>query len=446
MRCRSCSRSRAVATFPNIGSPWAGPAAFAREASADDVAPDLNGDDSPELVVANELDGTLTVLKGTSGLPRVAQRVPLPGGAADQPIAVAARRRRGRGAHSNDWRTEPVVASRGINSVYALPVRRGARVGAARMLARVPAPVGLITGAFGGDDQDDVAVASGSGSIRTLVSSGDRLIWADGYATSIAAGHGYVAWSASYGEHDYRLTVARTGHRPREMPAARSREPIEPHIGTSAAGVAVIAYARCGRDRCRPVLRRLADHHSRPLPAGLAAGCDVADVAVWRTAIAVIRIARRRVPCAPAQRGLWLQAPGYRLRRISATAWAIGDLKAGRASWFEDTDNTGGPWRLRPSRFFGAARTVDSGDDDCCAPGGGRLDGDWIYWSSQFEIDSGTLARVNLVSGRAERVSKEDDIPTDIAGYPEFAVDAGRVFYAGQYGIFAMAPDRLRPD
>jgi hypothetical protein len=167
---------------------------------------DLDGDAIDDLVVADSLDGTLTVLAGTEGLPRAASRVPLPGGEASRPVALAFWYLPADGSGIDLF-----VAANGTGAVLALHVTAGGRFQSPRTLTTLSEPVALQIGLFAGDRRRDLAVADATGHVTIIPTKGDRLIAADTAAATVAAGDGPIVWSRRLGPRRYGLATASGG-------------------------------------------------------------------------------------------------------------------------------------------------------------------------------------------------------------------------------------------
>ena len=103
------------------------------------------------------------------------------------------------------------------------------------------------------------------------------------------------------------------------------------------------------------------------------------------------------------------------------------------------------------SPLDGPAVTVDRGTLDCCALGGGLLQGGRIYWTQNDSYGVSLYRR--RVSARPacwQGLEPHQGFPAHaeafntLAPEPGFAIDGTRLFYADDNGVFEMARERLR--
>ena len=250
------------------------------------LASSQDGGDSDEIVVVAS-DGTVALVRDTSGRARVASRLTLPGGAAAQPMAVdlfdlmltapsfeqqVAQRRM-------------LVAARGAGAVFVVPITANGRLSPPTSMFAASQPVAVLAGAFGGDGQLDVAVAEASGDVKIYVTPGDHVVDADPDATGIAASDGVLVWSRKSAPHEHRLARAFDGS-VRDVPVAPSRRALAPHVGRARDGSPVVTYMRCGRDRCRPYEWSVRQEQERPIRTSAAPDVKCVTspcgVAAWR--------------------------------------------------------------------------------------------------------------------------------------------------------------------
>ena len=264
---------------------------------------DLNDDRPQDLIVADATAGTISVLLGhsdpppttspvetptpgprplsmtqdasQSGLPRLASRVSLPGGAASEPVAMRLVDRLG------DERTHLLVAARGTGEVVDIPISRSGALGAPATVLSGARPVAIHARAsLTADLADDVVVADGSGALRLLVASPSRIVDQRRGAANVAADAGVVVWSQRVGAQRYRVRIAdRSGVR--YLPSSTSRHRLTPRLGRAADGTPVVTYRRCRMRGCTPWVWSVARGRARPLHVPTARGCSATDLALW---------------------------------------------------------------------------------------------------------------------------------------------------------------------
>jgi hypothetical protein len=166
------------------------------------------------------------------------------------------------------------------------------------------------------------------------------------------------------------------------------------------------------------------------VPIHVPSGCRLRDVAVWRQRVAYVLRPERS--CSVHARGLWLR--DGRTRRVSRFADRLGDLRDGRLSWFE-TLYGGSGWRLRLAPLHGRARTVRSGNLDCCLLAGGAIGGGHVHWVESPDTIRATLGRERVADlGGCEYLEPTDAFPWD----GTIALDGSTPVYADAFGIFAV--------
>ncbi|HEY6888844.1 MAG TPA: hypothetical protein VI300_13720, partial [Solirubrobacter sp.] len=124
---------------------------------------DLDADGIDDIVVADSLDGTLAVLRGSEGLPGLAKFVALPGGAASQPVALTylypPERLSG---------VDVYVVARGTGALLRLHARWTGNFEPARTVLALAQPVAVEAGSFAGDRFRDLAVADAAGAVTFI--------------------------------------------------------------------------------------------------------------------------------------------------------------------------------------------------------------------------------------------------------------------------------------
>ena len=210
--------------------------------------PDLNGDGSRDLVVADATAGTISVLLGSSGglPPRLASRVSLPGGALSEPVALRVI------DGLVDERPHLLVAARGTGEVLDIPISESGALGAPSSVLSGARPVAIdVRASLTADLAADAVVADSSGALRLLVASPSRTVDQRSGAANVAARDGLVVWSQRVGSQRYRLRLAdRSGVR--YLPASTSRHQLAPRVGRAADGTPVVTYRRCRVKGCTP--------------------------------------------------------------------------------------------------------------------------------------------------------------------------------------------------
>jgi hypothetical protein len=220
-------------------------ATTSRFAASPDRSPDLNGDGSHDLVVADATAGTVSVLLGSRGglPPRLVSRVSLPGGAASEPAAL--RLVAGDSPHV-------LVAARGTGEVIDLPIGETGALGAPTSVLSGARPVALdVRPGLTADLAADALVADGSGALRVLVASPSRTVEQRPGAANVAAGDGLVVWSQRVGAQRYQLRIADHAG-VRSLPASTSRHQLAPRVGRAGDGTPVVTYRRCRVKGCTP--------------------------------------------------------------------------------------------------------------------------------------------------------------------------------------------------
>ncbi|MDA0161016.1 hypothetical protein OM076_12125 [Solirubrobacter ginsenosidimutans] len=392
---------------------------------------DVNTDGIDDIVVADSLDGTVAVLRGTEGLPGLAKFVALPGGAASQPVALTYLYPPERFSGIDVF-----VAARGTGALLRLHVRSSGTFEPARTVRAIAQPVAVEVGSFAGDRYRDFAVADAFGGVTFIPTPGARLIAADLRAVSVAARDGTIVWSRRLGQNRYGL--ARSGG---ALPDPAARKDPRPRIGQSKRGAPVLTRVRCGRRRCTAVETTLSGARGRPVLVPVPAGCRLRDLARWRAAVAYVLVREPKHGCPHDAIGLWLRRGTDRPRRVSRYADALGDLRGDRITWHE-TLYGGSGWRLRYARLPGKPVTVVSGNLDCCLLAGGTIDGRYVYWDESPDTDRATLNRVPItaVGGNACEYLEP------INGFPwsSFAIDRGNPVYVDSFGVFELGAEHAR--
>jgi hypothetical protein len=404
---------------------------------------DLNRDGAQDLFVADTTGGTVGVLLGRrEGLPRLASRVSLPGGAASEPVEL--RLSHGLGGE----RLQLLVAARGTGEVLEIPVGDSGALGAPSSVLSGARPVAIDVGySLTADLGQDVVVADGSGALRLLVASPSRIVDRARDTANVAAGSGLVVWSQHVGLHRYRLRIA-DGSGVRYMPSSTSRRWLVPRVGRAGDGTPVVTYRRCAVRGCAPWVWSVASRRARRLHVPAARGCTPSDLAIWDGVLAFISVSDKPGRCRRGERGLWVRT-GARRYRMSARATRLGDLRGRRVSWFEGNEVIG---RLRVSSLHGRPRTVVRWTtDDGQAFQLGLLSDQFVYWLEPPDRgqERGTLKRAPVSargpSCRALAPEETLDTPGGVLGSRFVAIDGAQVVYLGfDYGVFATAPDPIR--
>jgi hypothetical protein len=392
---------------------------------------DLNGDERLDLVVADRGSRDVVALMGRRHDFRSRPAVALPPavGAGGLSLEIM-----GGGV---------VVGDPAATTIWQLPVDSHGALGPPVALRSVAAPAALAAGAFGGDDQLDVAfIDPTAGTVEPILQAGDRRVSATPLraARNLAAADGRVMWSQR-AVHDQRLMVS-SGGAATELPVAGSRRPFRPRVGRARNGSQVATYVRCGRTRCRPYLWNIERAKEARLALPVHRGCAVTDVARWRDTTAYVTGAADRARCPRRARGLWVRKAHEPARRI-ARATSLGDIRRGALTWIDDGD----PGNIHLATRRRAPRKIAVGDPDCCFLDNPIVRGRFVYWTLSGFGES-TLVRARLRAPTACHAlwPRDDERGLGYKAYPEtadYSVDHGHVYYVNDFGVFEVQPTRI---
>ena len=407
------------------------------EVDDDAYSDDLGGDPGSDLVVGDAENARVTVLRNRGYRFRAAPPVELPLAASTAPLALAV------GDFDRDDHPDVGVGDRGSQTVLVVHGTRHGSFAHASVVRSGVDPVGLVGGNFDGDEQDDLVLADArSQSVVMLPTPGDRLIAPTASARYLAAGAPGVFWSQPDGHGRYRLRTW-DGHAVHDVPVRPSAKPFRPRVGRRGPRRPVVSFARCEHHGCSAYEWDVGAGRERRVALRTPRGCTVREVAIWdrRTAYVLTRAGRGSCDA----RGLWLAQHGRHPHRVAPAGRFIelGSLRGRRLGWNRYGAETG---RLRVLTIGRHARTFDRSDFDCCPLTAPQLDGRRLYWAAgPFEgVGPWQLVRNRL--GHPFRCPQAGPlIPTRFLDEDgDFAVRRGRIYYATEFGVFRLDPDRLR--
>ncbi len=401
---------------------------------------DLNGDFSGDLAVVDSDANEVRVLLGGKHGPRPGSVTHLPAGS--RPVAIAA----GRFTLSDHLDAAVLLAGSGGVSLLVGD-------GHGRLAAQAPIAVGgtpsfIATGDFAGDGTDDVLLADTTGAV-TSVTLGDRLLIA-GYSLGQASGaDGVVYWSQRVG----KTWRARSwnGKRASTLPIPPSTRSMLMYPGRDAGGRREVTYVRCVHHRCSPHALRLPRGPESPTLVRVAKGCEVQQFARWRRVSAYVIGPTAKALCPLARRGLWIIAPGHPKRHIAARFVNLAGVHGTTVGWSDGQEVAEGQAvvRMRVASASGPPHTLEVGHagGEGCDLGltlGGLFDRGYLYWSSEC-VSSVSGGFESFKRVRLSALGCRSSLGAIIKFPPfDFAVSDGKLFYAGDRGLFQVDPARAR--
>jgi hypothetical protein len=413
-------------------------ASFDEENSVRDQ--DLNNDIKADLAVVDRDADEVRVLLGSEDGPTPGSVTRFAAGS--RPVAIAA------GHFTRGDHLDAAVLLAGSGAVSLLLGDGHGRFSAQRPIAVGGTPSSVAVDDFAGDSTDDVLLTDATGAV-TSVTLGDRLL-VPGYSLNQASGaDGVVYWGQKVGKR-WRAR-SWNGHRATTLAIPPSTRSIFMYPGRDTSGRREVTYVRCLHRRCSPHALRLPHGPESPTLLRVPNGCEVEQFARWRRVRAYVVGPTGRAPCPAARRGLWIDAPGRPRRRIATRFVNLAGVHGTTVGWSDGYEVADGPdvVRMRVASARGPTHTLDVGyaGGDGCDQGfsfGGLFDRGYLYWSGECEsslsggFESFKRARVAAFGCRSSLGS--------IVRFPsfDFAVSDGKLFYAGDRGLFQVDPARVR--
>lgn len=419
----------------------AGPTALTSFADAgSSFDQDLNGDYAADLAVVDSDANEVRVLLGGEDGPRPGSITHLP--TASRPVAIAAGRFT-RGDH-----LDAAVLLGGSGGVSLLVGDGHGHFAPQPPIAVGGTPGSIAVDDFAGDDTDDVVLTDGTGAV-TSVTLGDRLL-APGYSLNQASGaDGNVYWSQRIGTG----WLARTwnGSRASTLPVAPSARSMRMYPGRDVGGRREVTYVRCSHRHCSAHAFRLPHGPESPINVRVSRGCEVKQFARWRRLSAYVVGPTSSGHCPPARLGLWIDAPDRRERHIAARFVNLAGVHGTTVGWSDGHTIPDGlvVVRMRAVSASGPPHTLDVGYEggDGCDLGftlGGLFDRGYLYWSGECDSSLGGGFE-SFKRARLSALGCRSSLPSVVRFPPfDFAVSAGKLFYAGDRGLFQVDPARVR--
>jgi hypothetical protein len=401
---------------------------------------DLNNDFIGDLAVVDSDANEVRILLGSEDGPSPASVTHFPAGT--RPVAIAA------GHFTRGDHVDAAVLFAGSGALSLLLGDGHGHFSAQPPIAVNGTPSSIAVDDFAGDSTDDVLLTDATGAV-TSVTLGDRLL-VPGYSLNQASGaDGVVYWGQKVGKR-WRAR-AWNGDRSTTLAIPPSTRSIFMYPGRDAGGRREVTYVRCLHRRCSPHALRLPHGPESPPLVRVPAGCEVEQFARWRHVSAFVVGPTGRAACPAARRGLWIDAPGLPTRRVATRFVNLAGVHGTTVAWSDGYEVADSPdvVRMRVASARGPTHTLDVGyaGGDACDQGfsfGGLFDRGYLYWSGECEsslsggFESFKRARVSAPGCRSSLGS--------IVRFPpfDFAVSDGKLFYAGDRGLFQVDPARIR--
>jgi hypothetical protein len=369
---------------------------------------------------------------------RVGPSTPLPVGTADVHLDS--------GLIDPDRRLDLAVADRTTGTVSVLHGQRGRSKFGAPVAVLSPAdPTGLAVGNFGGDWQNDVAVADTlTGAVQLVLTPGDRVVAAPN-ASEVGAGGSVVFWSWRAARGSHRLMISES-ERDGPLPIPTSRRPISARFGTDRDGHPVLTYVRC-TPSCRPYVWNLRLQSETRLRLPVHHDCVTRHVAMSGGRVAYDLLGR----CPTRLQGVRIRDGSGRTRRVGRRG-LLGDLEGSLLTWLAQGSDATAHVRLR--RLGGSARTLDSFDRHTAFAAVPQIERGTVYWSWDYSVDidagAGFAREVAARPGSCKWFGLPEPAGS-VIGYegggsgPSFALSGSGLLYEDEVGgVFELDRSRVR--